>query len=77
MSHLFIHSCSDRHLAGFDILDVYFRLGKFFAVMSSDMFSAPFFLFSSWDSYILNVNMLDIVLEVFSTVLISFYYFFL
>ena len=39
--------------------------GKFSAIISSNMFSAPFLsLFSFWDSYNANVSMLDVVSEV-------------
>ena len=63
-------------LSGTRFLDLvaFPRLGKFSAVMSSDMLSAPFFLFSFWDPYNVNASMLDVVLKVSYTVLISFYF---
>ena len=45
------------------------RLGKFSAIMSSNMFSALFSLLGS--PYSVNICVLDIILEVSQTVLIS------
>ena len=48
-------------------------LGKCLALISSDIFSIPFFSF--WDLYNANISMLDIVPEDSQTVLISFCFF--
>ena len=40
------------------------RLGNFSAIMSSNMFSAPFSLFSFWDPCNVNISALDVVSEI-------------
>ena len=52
-------------------------LGKFSAIISSNISSWPFFLFFFWDSYDSNVGAFHIFLEVPEVVLISFDSFFL
>lgn len=40
------------------------RLEKFSVIMSSNMFSVPYSLFSFWDPYEVNVSTFDVVLEI-------------
>ena len=58
------------------LLTIFFTmLGKFSAIISSKIFSYPFFLFFFWDPYSLNVGAFDIVPEVSEIVLSSFHSF--
>ena len=47
-------------------------LGKFSAIISSNIFSGPFSVFSFWDPYNVNIVAFNVVSVVPETVLISF-----
>ena len=51
-------------------------LGKFFTIISSNIFSDPFFFFFLWDPYNLNVGAFSVVPEVSEIVFNSFHSFF-
>ena len=51
-------------------------LGKFSTIISSNIFSVPFFLFVFWDPYNSNVGVVNVVPEVSETLLKSFHCFF-
>lgn len=51
------------------------QLGKFSAVISSNMFSTPFSFFSFWDSYYVNVVLFEVVIEIWHLLLFLKFFF--